>query len=416
MKIARVEVSIINVNFIAPIRWSGGANEDWTRLVIEMHTDDGLVGLGETLGGAVTAALIETEIAPMFLGESPFYIEKMLAKATFVPLYYGKCGYCAVAALEVACWDLMGKATGRPVCELLGGRLRDEVPFAAYIYHRNPDREGKGEIDTTEQVVTYACEMVDRHGFGTIKYKGGVKSEKDEIENLWALRETFPELKLRFDPQSIYSAATAIRMGKELEKIALEYYEDPVWGNVAMARVRKRVDLPFASNMCVIDLDSLAEGYELGSIDIVLGDIFEWGGIANIKKLQATCEVFQLGLNFHSAAELGIGQAAYVHMASACQALPFALDTHITELAGEVIKEGVIGLTERGTIKVPDGPGLGVGAGPGEVRGRKRVLSPARRQKRLRGGPGSRRCHPGEVDAVALRPWAGTSLVTKDGH
>ncbi len=96
-----------------------------------MHTDDGLVGLGETLGGKVTVALIETEIAPMFLGESPFDIEKMLAKATFVPLYNGTLGYCAIAALEVACWDLMGKTTGQPLHNLLGGWLHDEVPFAA---------------------------------------------------------------------------------------------------------------------------------------------------------------------------------------------------------------------------------------------------------------------------------------------
>src|SRR5215468_4468759 len=89
-----------------------------------METDDGLVGLGETLGGTVAKALIDTEIAPMFLGESPFDIERMLGKATFVPLYYGKCGYCAIAGLEVACFDLMGKATGLPVCRLLGGRLR----------------------------------------------------------------------------------------------------------------------------------------------------------------------------------------------------------------------------------------------------------------------------------------------------
>jgi glucarate dehydratase len=364
MRISRIDVTIINVPFVAPIRWSGGANEDWTRLVVEMETDDGLVGLGETLGGKVTKALIDTEIAPMFLGESPFHVEKMLGKATFVPLYYGKAGYCAIAALEVACWDLMGKATGRPVCELLGGRLRDEVPFAAYIYHRNANREGWGEIDTTEQVVAAARGLVDRYGFGTIKYKGGVKTEKEEVANMWALREAFPELKLRFDPQAIYSAATAIRMGKEFERIGLEYYEDPVWGNVAMARVRRKVDLPFATNMCVIDLDSLAEGYELGSVDVILGDIFEWGGIANIKKLQGMCEVFQMGLNFHSAGELGIGQAAYLHMAAACQALPFALDTHATELGGEVIKAGVIGLTDRGTMKVPQGSGLGVELDP----------------------------------------------------
>lgn len=360
MKISRIEATLISVPFVAPIRWSGGANEDWTRIIIQVFTDDGLVGLGETLGGSVTKTLIDTEIAPMFLGESPFDIEKMLAKATFVPLYYGKCGYCAIAGLEVACWDLMGKATGRPVCDLLGGRLREEVPFAAYIYHRNNNRDGWGEIDTADQVIAHARDMVERFGFQTVKYKGGVKSEVEEVANMQALREAFPDLKLRFDPNAIYSQATAIRIGKTLESLDLEYYEDPVWGNVAMAEVRKKVDMPFATNMCVIDLDSLAVGQALGSVDVILGDIFEWGGIANIKKLEGVCETFQLGLNFHSAAELGIATACYLHMAAAVKALPFALDTHITELGADVVKPGVIGLTDRGTMKVPTGPGLGV--------------------------------------------------------
>src|SRR5687768_156541 len=121
MKIASIKITPVNIPFVAPIRWSGGANEDWTRLIIEVETDDGLVGLGETLGGDVTKALMQTEIVPMFLGESPFDLARILAKATFVPLYYGKCGNCAIAGLEVACWDLMGKAVGRPVCDLLGG-------------------------------------------------------------------------------------------------------------------------------------------------------------------------------------------------------------------------------------------------------------------------------------------------------
>ena len=360
MRIAEVKVTPVNVPFVAPIRWSGGANADWTRLVVELRTDDGLHGLGETLGGTVTKALIDSEIAPMFMGESPFDVEKMLAKATFVPLYYGKCGYCAIAGLEVACWDLMGKATGRPVSDLIGGRLREEIPFAAYVYHRNMNREGWGEIDTTDQVVAHARDLVERHGFRTIKYKGGVKTMGEELENLRALRAAFPDHRLRFDPQAIYSPATAIRLGKALEPLDLEYYEDPCWGNVAMARVRAKVDIPLATNMCVIDLDSCAEGYELGSVDIVLGDIFEWGGIANIKKLQGACETFQLGLNFHSAGELGISTACYLHMAAAVPALPWAPDTHATELAGDIVKDGVIALTGHGTMKVPTGPGLGV--------------------------------------------------------
>ena len=360
MKISRIKVTVVNVPFIAPIRWSGGANEDWTRLIIEIETDDGLMGLGETLGGTVTKALIDTEIAPMFLGENPFDIERMLSKATFVPLYYGKCGYCALAGLEVACFDLMGKATGLPVCRLIGGRLREEVPFAAYLYHRNANRRGEGRIDTLEDVVARAEELVSRHGFTTLKYKGGVKTPEEEIEVLRALRSRFPAAKLRYDPQAIYSPATAIRIGKAIEPLDLEYYEDPCWGNVAMARMRERVAIPIATNMCVIDLDSTAEGLTLGSVDVILGDIFEWGGLSAMLKLKGICEAFQINLNYHSAGELGIATAAYLHLAAATPALPHALDTHLTELAGDVVRGGVIALTERGTMRVPDGPGLGV--------------------------------------------------------
>jgi len=360
MKIARIIVSLVNVPFVAPIRWSGGANQDWTRIVVEMETDDGLVGLGETLGGSVTKALIETEIAPMFLGENPFDIERMRAKATFVPLYYGKCGYCAVAALELACWDIMGKASNQPLCRLLGGRLHSEIPFAAYLYHRNANDRGEGRVDSLEDVVARAEELVARHGFTTLKYKGGVKTPEEEIAILRALRDRFPHARLRYDPQAIYSPATAIRIGKAIEPLDLEYYEDPCWGHLAMARVRKAVRIPFASNMAVIDLDSAAEGIALKSVDVILGDICEWGGISAMQKLKGACEMFQVNLNFHSAGELGITAAAYLHVAASCQSLPHALDTHITELSGDIIGPGVIGLTERGTMRVPEGPGLGV--------------------------------------------------------
>ena len=364
MRISRIEVLVVNVPFVAPIRWSGGANADWSRVIVEMATDVGLTGLGETLGGSVTKALIDTEIAPMFLGENPFDVERMLSKATFVPLYYGKCGHCAVAGLELACYDLMGKATGLPLCRVIGGRLRAEIPFAAYVYHRNADREGRHAVDTLDEVVARAESLVGAHGFGTIKYKGGVKSAEEEIAILEALRARFPRLKLRYDPQAIYSPATAIRIGNAIEALDLEYYEDPCWGNIAMARVRERVRIPLATNMCIIDLDSAAEGLTLGSADVILGDIFEWGGIGAMLKLKGVCETFQVNLNYHSAGELGIATAAYLHVAAATPALPHALDTHATELAGDVVKPGVIGLTARGTMQVPDGPGLGVELDP----------------------------------------------------
>jgi glucarate dehydratase len=213
-------------------------------------------------------------------------------------------------------------------------------------------------------VVARAEALVAAHGFGTIKYKGGVKTVEEEIAILEALRSRFPTLKLRYDPQAIYSPATAIRIGNAVEALDLEYYEDPCWGAVAMARVRDRVRIPLATNMCIIDLDSAAEGLTLGSADVILGDIFEWGGIGAMLKLKGVCETFQVNLNYHSAGELGIATAAYLHVAAATPALPHALDTHATELAGDVVKPGVTGLTSRGTMRVPDGPGLGVELDP----------------------------------------------------
>ena len=325
-----------------------------------METADGLLGLGETLGGMVTKALIDTEIAPMFLNENPFDIERILSKATFAPLYYGKCGYCAIAGLELACFDLMGKAIGLPVCRLLGGRLREEIPFAAYVYHRNANARGEGAVDTIEDVVRRAETLTAEFGYTTIKYKGGIKIPEAEIEALRALRARIPQAKLRYDPQAIHSPATAIRIAKTIEPLDLEYLEDPCWGNVAMARVRKTVRMPLATNMSIIDLDSAAEGIALGSADVILGDIFEWGGLTSMLKLKGVCETFQINLNFHSAGELGISTAAYLHLAAAMPALPHALDTHTNELAGDVIEPGVIGLTSRGTMRVPQGPGLGV--------------------------------------------------------
>ena len=329
-----------------------------------MHTDDGLTGLGETLGGGVTKLLIDSNIAPMFLGEDPMLTENMLAKTLFVPFYYGKAGLCAIAALEMACWDIKGKAVGRPLCELLGGRFRNEVPFASYIFYRHAGKDGAGQVSNPDEVVSHTRELHAKYGFGTIKFKGGVMVPEEEVEALRALRAAFPATRIRYDPNAILSAATSIRIGKLIEPLDIEYYEDPCWGNEAMARVRDRVDIPFATNMCVMDLDQLAQGLRMNSVDVILGDIHEWGGISNTKKLQATCEVFQLGFNLHSGGELGISTAAYLHVGASVPALPHALDSHMHQQDGDVIEAGVISYTSRGTMRVPDGPGLGVRLDP----------------------------------------------------
>jgi len=364
MKILAIKTTVVNVPFVAPLRWSGGIEDGWSRCIVEMTTDAGAVGLGETLGGDVTKLLIDTNVAPMFVGENPHNLEKILAKTLFVPFYYGKAGLCAIAALEMACWDIKGKLADLPLCYLLGGRLRDEVAFASYIFYRHANSEGIGRVADADEIVAYTKALHAQHDFPAIKFKGGVLRPEEELETLRALRKAFPNKQLRYDPNAVLSAATSIRIGKLIEPLDIEYYEDPCWGNEAMARVRSKVDIPFATNMCVMDLDQLAQGIRMGSVDIILGDLHEWGGITNTKKLQATCEVFQLGFNLHSGGELGISTAAYLHIAASVPALPHALDSHRHQQAGDVVKDGIIGYTPTGTMRVPKGPGLGVELDP----------------------------------------------------
>ena len=170
-----------------------------------------------------------------------------------------------------------------------------------------------------------------------------------------------------------------------------------------MARVRERVRIPLATNMCIIDLDSAAEGLTLGSADVILGDIFEWGGIGAMLKLKGSVRAFQVNLNYHSSGELGIATAAYLHLAAATPALPHALDTHVTELAGDVVKPGVIGLTARGTMPVPDGPGLGVELDADLFAAAAEAHRRAGDQSVYAEDDDARRRHSGQVDVVRAK-------------
>ena len=359
MKISKIEVSVVNVPFVAPIRWSGGANADWTRLVIQMHTDDGLIGLGETLGGEVTKALIETEIAAMFLGEDPFDLERILSKATFVPLYYGKCGHCAIAGLELACWDLMGKAVGQPLCQLLGGRLREEIPFAAYLYHRLPDAQratARSTRPTRSWPMPAALDREPRFRHDQVQGRrqdagGGDRDPAGAARRLpdgeAALRSASDLFARDLDPHRQEDRAARPRilrgslLGQRRHGPGARSASTSPWPPTCASSISTAWRWASAWARSTSSWATSSNG----------------AGSRAIKKLQGACEVFQLNLNFHSAGEIGIGTAAYLHLAASVPALPHALDTHVLELAGDVVKPGVIRLTERGTMPVPDGPG-----------------------------------------------------------
>ena len=360
-KIKDLRATTVTIPLEAPLRHSNGAHWGrFVRTIVEVETDDGLVGLGELGGGGESARLLVEGLKSYLVGHDP---------ADLTALWFKICNPTASlynnrvqvhAAVEFACLDLLGKRLGVPVYELLGGKLREEVPFASYLFFRyaNPET-GEGEVRTQAQLVEHAAELRRRLGFRTHKLKGGVFPPDDELECFRALAEAFPEDGVRFDPNAVLSVEEAVRFGRAIEDLRNDYLEDPTWGLNGMRRVREQVAIPLATNTVVVNFEQLATNVLDPAVDVVLLDTTFWGGIRPCIRAAAVCETFQLGVAVHSSGELGIQLATMLHLGAALPNLTFAADAHYHHLVDDVIEGGRFAY-EEGAIRVPDGPGLGI--------------------------------------------------------
>lgn len=280
------------------------------------------------------------------------------------------------SAIEVACLDIIGKMAGRPVVDLLGGMMRERVPFAAYLFYKfdgaggeagfgtDPDARGwpaarQAEALDPEGIVAQAMAMCKEYGFASIKLKGGVFEPDMEVQTIAALRQANgPDVPLRLDPNALWKVETAIEAGKKMEGL-IEYLEDPVRGQKNMALVRKNLSIPLATNMCTTSFEDIPGSIANSSEDIILSDHHFWGGLRASMDLARICETFGRSLSMHSNSHLGISLAAMVHLGAALPELHYALDTHYPWQSDEVITSGRIPI-EDGFIAVSREPGLGV--------------------------------------------------------
>ena len=265
-----------------------------------------------------------------------------------------------LAALEFACLDIMGQKWGVPVSEILGGRLRDRISFASYLFFQYSDgRNGNNEVRTIDQLVAQAKSLKEQYGFTTHKLKGGVFAPEYELEAYQALAAAMPGDKLRFDPNGVWSTEQAIWFGQRIEHLNNDYLEDPVFGLSGMRRTRQKVRMPLATNTVVVGFEQLAANVLETAVDVILLDTTFWGGIRACVKAAAICEAFQLGVAVHSSGELGIQLATMLHLGAVVPNLTFAADAHYHHLVDDVIVGGKMQYC-HGSIAVPTEPGLGV--------------------------------------------------------
>jgi glucarate dehydratase len=361
MKIVDIRATTVTVPLEAPLRHSNGAHWGrFVRTIVEVETDDGLIGLGEMGGGGESAELAFRGLLPYLNGHDPFDLEALRLKIAnpTASLYNNRTQI--LAAIEFACLDLIGKKLDQPVYNLLGGKLRDEVEFATYLFYRYADPGTRtGEVRTTEQLIEHTRDLKQRHGFTTHKLKGGVFHPDVELEAYRALAEAFPGDSVRYDPNGALSVEQAIRFGQAIEDLRNDYFEDPAWGLNGMRRVRQMVRIPTATNTVVVNFEQLAANILDPAIDVILLDTTFWGGIRPCIKAAAVCETFQLGIAVHSSGELGIQLATMLHLGAVLPNLSFAADAHYHHLADDIITGGKMEY-RNGAIAVPDGPGLGV--------------------------------------------------------
>ncbi len=356
MKIVDLRVRCVAIPLTCQLRHNTGVHPGYfLRTILELVTDEGITGLGEVGGGDQRGAL--QKLKPRVLGLDPFHLEVIKLKVLRSIYYMSNARL--YAAIEMACLDIQGKALNRPMSDLLGGAVRDRIPMIAYLFWRY-DRPGGGDDTRAEDLADWCEELHHTLGVRAMKLKAGVMEPDEEARVLELCRQRLgPQFGLRIDPNGVWSVPTAVRIGRRLEPLGLEYFEDPSWGLNGNATVRQQVRIPIATNMYPARFDDLAPAIKLGSVDIVLTDLHYWEGPRGVKDLCAFCRIFNLGIAMHSGAEFGIELAAMLHTASTIPEMTFAGDAHYHYLTDDIIEGGPMRYVD-GSLAVPTGPGLGV--------------------------------------------------------
>lgn len=371
MKIQSIETIPVRLPTRRVHQWANLKTPIGVYLLVKLTTDDGLTGLGEApalkdWGGdhmryygetpASVAGVIRDILAPHIVGEDPCRIEWIhtLMDQAVKGYPYSK------AAIDMALYDVVGKAAGVPAYQLLGGLYRESVPISHSI----------GLMDMDEAVAE--VRRVQAEGIRTIKLKGGVEPRRD-VELLRRVREALgPDMNLTVDANNGYkSAKEAVRTTKAMEPYNILYMEQPVEGLDAMAEVTRRVDTPVMADESAWTTWDILEIIEKKAADIISIYSTKPGGLLKAKKVAAIAEAAGFPCNVNGSVEMGVGNAANVHLAASTAAANLACVIPVTtpdaeatgRIAGIYYKDDIVAEPFEfadGAVKVSHRPGLGI--------------------------------------------------------
>ena len=340
----------------------------WRNLTfVQVHTDEGLTGLGETRMVNHTDALLgclEEAVPRHVVGRDPFETERLVQAMTLHDYARpSEVTMSAAAVIEMACWDLMGKALGQPVHRLLGGAVRDRIKAYAngwYTVEREPADFAAAARTVVER--GYQAMKLDPFGPGTLELSQ--EETARSVALVAAVRDAVgPDVEIMVEMHGRFSPNTAIRVAERLAPLDPAWIEEPVppANGKGMAKVAAHTTLPIAAGERIHEREGFTELFEAGAVDVVQPDISHFGGIGQVRKLAATAEVYGVTIAPHNVGG-PVSTAAALHVAACTH--NFKIQEHFNDFVDSWVKKAAVGPgypeVVDGYFPLPGGPGLGV--------------------------------------------------------
>ena len=335
-------------------RNSCGARQERRFNLVLVDTDAGLTGLGDAFGDPLLMpTIIQRRLAPMAIGLDPQDIAGLWKKLVCSREYWeiGGSVLCGVSAIEVACWDLRGQAEGVPVCTLLGGRKRDWVEAYASDLH----------WDEPQVMADMAAGYVQT-GFRHVKTHIGAPGERDgDLARCAAIRQAIgPDVGFMIDINTAFDRLTALARGREFSDFQPFWYEEPLspmdWQGHAW--LRQQLGMPIATGENLYTTHGFEPMLQGHGCDYVMPDILRCGGLEQTLQICLLAQQHGIVASPHNFSS-GVGLAATLHlMAALPQTQLLEFDPTGTAVYEALFAEPLV--VEKGSVRVPSGPGLGV--------------------------------------------------------